>query len=82
MQNSNLWFVKISLILFEIKYHTIVLVNAFQMTFTLNLIVHRRCLLSSFFMYILRAVDGLASIVAVQSGEPTNLEPLDKSILY
>jgi hypothetical protein len=33
-------------------------------------------------MYILRTVDGLASIVAVQSGEPTNLKPLDKSLLY
>jgi hypothetical protein len=33
-------------------------------------------------MYILQTVDGLASIVAVQSGEPTNLEPLDKSLLY
>jgi hypothetical protein len=31
-------------------------------------------------MYILRTVDGLSSIVAVQSGEPTNLKPLDKTL--
>jgi hypothetical protein len=29
MLNSNLSFVKISLVLFEMNYHTIVLVNAF-----------------------------------------------------
>jgi hypothetical protein len=33
-------------------------------------------------MYILRAVDGLSSIIAVQSGEPTNLKPLDKTLFY
>jgi hypothetical protein len=33
-------------------------------------------------MYILRTVDGLSSIVAVQSGEPTNLKPLDKTLLH
>jgi hypothetical protein len=33
-------------------------------------------------MYILRTVDGLSSILAVQSGQPTNLEPLNKTLLY
>jgi hypothetical protein len=33
-------------------------------------------------MYILRTVDNLLSIVAVQSGEPTDLEPLDKTLSY
>jgi hypothetical protein len=33
-------------------------------------------------MYILRTVDGLPSFVVVQSGEPTNLDSLDKTLLY
>jgi hypothetical protein len=33
-------------------------------------------------MYILRTVDDFSSIVAVQSGAPTNLKPLDKTLLH